>query len=232
MADVPVYGFPISTFANIVRVVLTEKGVAFDFHDLEREMGGPSHLALHPFNRVPILTHGDFTLYETAAIVNYIDSVFEGTLLTPEDPRARARMVQWISAVNNYYYPYFSYHLAHERMIFPALGIAPDEKVVAAALPKVATALEVLERELADGRRFIIGDQLTLADFYMTPTLSGLVFTPEGAEMLRSKPGINAWQARIGALPSVQTVRAMVAPHIGKPVEHARSWVTSHRPRY
>jgi glutathione S-transferase len=141
-------------------------------------------------------------------------------------------MVQWISAVNHYYYPYFSYHLAHERMIFPALGIAPDEKVVAAALPKVATALEVLERELADGRRFIIGDQLTLADFYMTPTLSGLVFTPEGAEMLQSRPGINAWQARIGALPSVQTVRAMVAPHIGKPVEHARSWVTSHRPRY
>lgn len=232
MADVTVYGFPISTFVNIVRVVLTEKGVAFDFRDLEQEMGGPGHLALHPFNRVPILTHGDFTLYETAAIVTYIDSVFDGTRLTPEDPRARARMVQWISAVNSYYYPYFSYHLTHERMIFPALGIASDEKVVAAALPRVATALEVLERELADGRRFIVGDQLTLADFYMTPTLSGLGFTPEGAEMLRSKPGINAWQARIGTLASVQKVRAMVAPHIGKPVEHARSWVTSHRPRY
>jgi glutathione S-transferase len=49
MADVTVYGFPISTFANIVRVVLTEKRVAFDFRDLEHEMGGPSHLALHPF---------------------------------------------------------------------------------------------------------------------------------------------------------------------------------------
>ena len=69
MADVTVYGFPISTFVNIVRAVLTEKGVPFDFHDMEREMGGSSHLALHPFNRVPILRHGDFTLYETAAIV-------------------------------------------------------------------------------------------------------------------------------------------------------------------
>jgi glutathione S-transferase len=84
MADVTVYGFPVSTFANIVRVVLTEKGVAFDFHDLEREMGGPSHLVLHPFNRVPIFTHGDFTVYETAAIVTYIDNVFGGTPLTPE----------------------------------------------------------------------------------------------------------------------------------------------------
>ena len=43
MADVPVYGLPVSTFANIVRVVLTETGVAFDFHDVEHEMGGPSH---------------------------------------------------------------------------------------------------------------------------------------------------------------------------------------------
>ena len=54
MTDVTVYGFPISTFVNIVRLVLTHKNVAFDFHDLEPEMGSPSHLALHPFNRVPI----------------------------------------------------------------------------------------------------------------------------------------------------------------------------------
>ena len=32
-------------------------------------MGKPSHLALHPFNRVPILRHDDFTVYETSAIV-------------------------------------------------------------------------------------------------------------------------------------------------------------------
>src|SRR6266850_932306 len=57
MTDVTVYGFQISTFVNIVRLVLTHKEVAFDFHDLEPEMGGPSHLSLHPFNRVPILDH-------------------------------------------------------------------------------------------------------------------------------------------------------------------------------
>ncbi len=61
MADVTVYGFPISTFVNIVRLVLTHKEVAFDFHDLEPEMGSPTHLSLHPFNRVPILDHAGFT---------------------------------------------------------------------------------------------------------------------------------------------------------------------------
>ena len=48
MSDLIVYGFPRSTFVNIVRLVLTHKEVPYTFHDLEPEMGKPSHLALHP----------------------------------------------------------------------------------------------------------------------------------------------------------------------------------------
>src|SRR5262245_64333238 len=66
MSDLIVYGFPRSTFVNIVRLVLTHKDVPYRFHDLEPEMGKPSHLALHPFNRVPVLRHDDFTIYETS----------------------------------------------------------------------------------------------------------------------------------------------------------------------
>jgi len=56
-------------------------------------------------------------------------------------------MNQWISAVNSYYYPYMIYHVSHERRVFPELGIASDEKVVAHALPKIEVGLAVLERE-------------------------------------------------------------------------------------
>src|SRR5712671_5059019 len=100
MSELIVFGFARSTFVNIVRLVLTHKEVPYSFHDLEPEMGKPSHLALHPFNRVPILRHGDFTVYETSAIVAYIDEAFDGAELTPGDPQKRARMNQWISAVN------------------------------------------------------------------------------------------------------------------------------------
>ena len=68
MPDVVVLGFPRSTFVHIARLVLTHKQVPHTFRDLEPEMGSATHLALHPFNRVPILQHGDFTLYETSAI--------------------------------------------------------------------------------------------------------------------------------------------------------------------
>jgi glutathione S-transferase len=66
MTDITVYGFPHSSFVHIVQLVLNHKEVPYTFHDLEPDMGSPKHLALHPFDRVPILQHGDFMLYERA----------------------------------------------------------------------------------------------------------------------------------------------------------------------
>lgn len=232
MTDVTVYGFPISTYVNVVRLVLTHKEVPFEFHDLEGEMGGPSHLALHPFGRVPILDHAGFKLYETSAIAVYVDEAFTGPALQPANAKAKARMNQWISALNGYYYPNIAFHLGHERLIYPTLGIAPDEKVVAAALPRIATGLEVMERELDHGRPWLVDERPTLADFFMLPTLTTLGLAPEGQAMLADKPRIAAWRQRMEGLPSVAAVRAMVMPHLGKPVEHARRWVDNHRPRY
>lgn len=232
MADVTLYGFPVSTYVNVVRLALTHKGVPFRFHDLEDETGGPGHLALHPFGRVPILDHAGFRLYETAAIALYVDEPFTGPALQPTTAKARARMHQWISSLSGYYYPSIAFHLGHERLIYPPLGIAADEKVVQVALPRIATGLDVMERELGQDHSFLVDDRPTLADFFMLPTLTTLGFTPEGQEMLASKPAIAAWRQRMDSLPSVIAVRAMVMPHVGKPVEHARAWVDTHRPRY
>src|SRR5262249_44522659 len=162
-----VYGFPRSTFVNIVRLVLTHKNVPYTFHDLEPEMGEPSHLALHPFDRVPILRHDGFTVYETSAIVGYLEDTFPKPALQPKGIRDRALMNQWISSINSYYYPYMIYHITHERLVFPELGIASDEKVVAHALPKVELGLGVVERQLEHGRDYLLGSELTLADFYL-----------------------------------------------------------------
>ena len=108
-------------------------------------MGKPSHLALHPFNRVPVLQHDDFTVYETSAIVDLSSTrPFEQPPLQPKNARDRARMHQWMSSVNSYYYTYMIYHVTHERNVFPELGIASDEKVVAHALPKIEVGLQVL----------------------------------------------------------------------------------------
>ena len=89
-------------------------------------------------------------------------------------------MHQWISSVNSYYYPYMIYHVVHERLVFPQLGIATDEKVVAHAMPKVARGLEVMENALGHGADYLLGNELTLADFFMLPSTFAFGLTDEG----------------------------------------------------
>jgi len=230
VSDPIVYGFPRSTYVNIVRLILTHKGTPYAFHDLETVMGKPEHLALHPFDRVPILRHDDFTLYETSAIACYVDEAFDGPRLTPRDVRQRARMAQWIGAVNSYYYPYMIYHVTHERIVFPELGIASDEKVVAHALPKVEIALGVLERELSEGQDYLLGPELTLADFFLLPSTFAFSLTEEGKEMYPRFPAFCRWRERMENLPATRTLRASLPAR--EPIPHARQWAVSHRPKY
>jgi glutathione S-transferase len=62
----------------------------------------PGHLACHPFGKVPYVEHGDFTLYETAAIVRYVDRMLPQPALTPSNPQAAARMDQLMN-INDWY---------------------------------------------------------------------------------------------------------------------------------
>jgi glutathione S-transferase len=133
MSDLVVYGFPRSTFVNIVRMVLTHKNLAYKFHDLEPEMGKPSHL-------------------------------------------------------------------------------------------------QVAERDLADGRRYLLGPELTLADFYLLPSTFAFSLTDEGKQMYLKYPLFSGWRERMEALPAVKTLRASLPPRA--PIEHAREWAISHRPKY
>jgi glutathione S-transferase len=217
MSDLTVLGFPHSSFVHIVRLVLTHKDVPYAFRDLEPDMGSPAHLALHPFDRVPILQHGDFTLLAPS--------------LQPDTARGRAVMNQWISAVNSYYYPYMIYHVGQERNVFPALGIPSDEKVVAHALPKIEVALQVMERQLSHGQGFLLGGEVSLADYYLLPSTYSFGRTPEGKAAYADAPVVQAWRERMEALPTVQRFRA-THPNPWPPIEHARKWAISHRPKY
>ena len=228
MASIVIHGFPGSTYVQIVRLVLAHKAIEFEFRDLETEMNTPAHRELHPFEYVPVLQHGDFVLCETSAIVGYIDDAFPDPRLTPASIQQRAKMNQWISAVNSYYYPQIVFHLSHERSVFPALGIAPDERVVQVALPKIERALDVMERELNAGRPFLIDDEVTLADLFMVPCMTSLARTEEGRIMLERHALVAGWRERMEQLPGVQRFRAAQPPR--KPIEHARGWVKTHRP--
>jgi glutathione S-transferase len=227
MDTVTLYGFQRSTYVNVARLVLTAKGVSFLFHDTEDEMYGEAHLERHPFGRVPVLQHGTFWLYETGAIALYVDEAFPGPRLQPVEARKRARMHQWIGNLNAYFYPCIVYCLVHERVVFPELGIAADEAVVAAALPKIERALSVMENALSGEQRFLADASPTLADYFLLPTLTSLTFAPEGRQLLERFPRVRSWRAAMEALDPVKAFRSSLPPRV--PIEHARRWATEHR---
>lgn len=222
MSAVVLHGFHRSPYVTIAKLVLTAKGVEYLFHDTEDSMARPGGWTLHPFDRVPVLTHGDFTIWETAAIASYVDDAFCGPALSPAGARERARMNQWISAANSYFHPWIIQHLVNERVVFPELGIAPDEETVAAALPKIRQGLEVLERVLGSGLAFLACERPTLADYFMLPLLTPLGLADEGRAELARVPVILTWMARMAVMPAVSTVGAGLPPRM--PIEHARRW--------
>ena len=93
-----VHATPGSPFSRSVMAALEEKGA--DWRLAAMKPGSsklPPHLARHPFGRVPLLEHDGFLLYETQAILRYLDRVLPEPALTPTDPKRAARMDQQLS---------------------------------------------------------------------------------------------------------------------------------------
>jgi glutathione S-transferase len=82
-----------SSYTRVVRMVCEEKGIGYTL--TETQLGSPEVRAIHPFGKMPVLRHGDFTLCESKAIATYLDRAFPGPALTPADPMLAARMEQW-----------------------------------------------------------------------------------------------------------------------------------------
>src|SRR5258708_17027147 len=111
MTDFVVYGIPGSPYLRSALLGLEEKGARYRLAVLGRDIGGArseEHLQRHPFGRIPILEQGDFRLYETQAILRYLDAALPGVALQPKDARSIARMSQIAGILDWYGFPYIS----------------------------------------------------------------------------------------------------------------------------
>ena len=204
MSEFVVYGIPGSPYLRSVEMGFHEKGQAYRLHPMDMgEARGEEHLRRHPFQRVPVMDHGDFRLYETQAILRYLDDLFPEPPFEPADPRAAARMNQLVGVNDWYVFPQVSVALVFQRLIAPLLmGTTPDEAAIAAATPKAKVCIAEVERLLGDGP-FMAGKQLTMADLMLAPQLAYFGATPEGREMLMDTR-LERWLARMNERPSMQ----------------------------
>jgi glutathione S-transferase len=203
---VTVYGPAYSTYTRTVRLVLEEKGAPYELVEvdlLKGETKTPAHLARNPFAKVPTLDHDGFPLYETGAIVRYLDRVLPGPRLTPEDPRLEARMNQIVGIVDAHAYPNMVTKLFIQRVVMPMMGDKADEAAIGEAMPTIKTSLDELER-LVGGDPFAAGPALSLADLHLAPVFAYLVATPESGQLLANRANLNRWWQSVSARESVR----------------------------
>jgi glutathione S-transferase len=213
MSEAVIHGPDYSTYVRTARLCFEEKAAPYRLakvHMLGGETQKPEYLRKHPFGKVPAFEHDGLELYETDAIVRYVDTVFPGRRLQPADPKQAARMNQIISIVNSYAYGAILGKLVWQRLIMPMLGQATDESAIEASKPMVTRCLAEMER-LKGGNAFLAGPDISLADLFLAPVMGYLVMTPEATEIMAKHPHLQAWWEQVSARPSM----AATQPQLG-----------------
>ena len=190
------YFHPASTYARRVRIALLEKGIAFEPVVLDmaaRAHRAPDYLALNPYGRVPTIDDDGFVLYESAAILQYLEATRPAPALTPPDARGRARVDMHLRLCD--------LQMARPAgiIIFPKRFLPPerwDRAAMAQAKADIEKHLAIVERTLGE-QSFLVGDEYTLADIAYTPFLQFLPLME-----IEPPPRVAAWRARLLERPS------------------------------
>lgn len=207
MTAANLYGAPYSVYVRAARLALAEKGVVYELVlvDIFAAEVPAWYSALHPFGRIPAFEHDGFRLYETGAILRYVDETFEGPALMPPlaDPRGRARVNQIGGVIDAYLYRPLIWDLYVERCDAPAEGRASDEAKVAAAIPRVAACFAALAALAQEEGPFLLGAQLTLADLHLAPMISLGLRATEVPPLLAAQPKLARWWRTMRDRPSL-----------------------------
>lgn len=203
MTQFIIHGAPQSPYVRGALLGLEEKRadwalVPVAFADFK----GPEHLARHPFGRIPVMDQGDFRLYETQAILRYLDRIIPAPALTPADPKAEARMNQVCGIADCYVREDVTFGLSFPRLAAPGLGLPVDEARIAASIPRARVCIDEIARLLGD-QPYMAGDAVSIADLALAPHLVIFQRTIEGAPMIEGQPKLAAWIDRMNARPSM-----------------------------
>lgn len=205
--QVHIFGPQFSTFVRSVQLCCEEKGITYTVGtscDGKRvEFHGAEHFELHPLGKVPVLFHGEHRLYETPAICRYLDAVFGGPTLQPDEPWPRALVDQWCNVLAIYADDALIRRYLLEFAFPKGEGGRVRMDKVEAAQPQVTKMLALLEAQLGE-REFLVTDRFTIADAIAAPMLDYVFKLPPAAPLVVDLPHLTAYLERLRQRPSGQ----------------------------
>jgi glutathione S-transferase len=194
---------------NCRRVNATIQHLGLDVEIVEQGMGDlkkPEYLALNPNGKVPTLVDGDLKLWESRAIMQYVASRKENTLW-PNDAKRRADIARWQF--------WEATHLTRGtgtyafENLFKKIFMKqdPDPAALAVGEKDWHTFAPILNAQL-EARKFILGSELTLADFSVGACFS---FAEPSGLPWNDYTHIKAWCSRLNEIPAWKNT----APKLG-----------------
>lgn len=188
---ITLHGFPVSPHVRAARIAFHEAGVAITFNEI-----GLDHLpsaafgTINPFRKMPALTQGALTLYETPALLTYASGIGAGSL-EPVAPADRAKMWQFVGVAQHYLYPVGVMQLYFQNVLAGLFGIDRNDAVADGAIAPTTLHLDVLAEALDRG--FLAGGRLSLADLYCGAMVDYVARTSDGRRLVAARPGLAAW---------------------------------------
>jgi len=202
---IEIYAFPPSPRAFLVMAVANHLGLDWTLHTIDLLKGDqktPPYATLNPNMRMPTLRDGDYVLWESNAIEQYLAAKKPENALFPQDERKRLDITRWQFWDLAHWDPSCAV-FAYEYVAKPfVLGIGePDLAEISKGTEKFHRVAKVLDRQLT-GKTFITGDTLTLADFSIG---SAMNFAEKAHYPVEAYGEIRRWYATLAALPAWQT---------------------------
>jgi glutathione S-transferase len=194
------YWHPFSLFPRRVRVAVREKSLACEEIEVDLPGGatrGAEFRRLNPFGQVPVLEHEGLVIYESLAILEYLEERYPEPALLARDPATRARTRQLMQAAGHYFAPPLKRWLT--RLFTPEAtwNRADQERAVI----ELGEHCDVLEPILARGE-YLMSD-FSLADVAYVPLVGELEACQLG-HLLTARPAMRDWVDRLRARPSVR----------------------------
>jgi glutathione S-transferase len=192
---------PLSTYSRRVRIALIEKGIQAELVELDMAKGAhraPEYLALNPYGRVPTVDEDGLVLYESTAILEYLEATHPTPPLLPADARGRALAAMHMKLCD--------IQLARQTgiIIFPKRFLPKerwDEGAMAQAKKEIEKHVAIVEKQIA-GREWMVGDRYSLVEVCYTPFVE---FFP--LMEITPPPAVAAWTARMLERPSARETK-------------------------
>ena len=200
--SIELYVFPPSPRAFKVLAIANYLGLDFapKFIDLVKgDQKSPEYAALNPNMRMPTLKEGDYVLWESNAIAQYLAAKKPQSGLLPQSDPGRLNVTRWQFWDLAHWDPACATFI-FEYLVKPVVLKAgePDQGALAKGNELFHRAAKVLDGHLKD-RQFVAGDGLTVADFSLGAPMN---YAEMAHFPLEPYGEIRRWFATLAALPA------------------------------